>query len=142
MKSKVLLKGHGVFELRKKDGTVVDRWETDNTVSSDGKNQVAKLLNGIDTVYFNTIAVGVGTPGASALGSENQRHLATLTYLASAQAVFEYTFSFGSSYAITEAGVFNNSTSGGIMLDSFSFSAKNVDSSTQLYVKITVTASS
>jgi hypothetical protein len=140
MKDLLKVHGHAIFELRDKvTGKVKERWEADNTVSSDGHNEVAKLICGVDTVYFRAIAVGVGTPGASALGSENQRALATIAYVASAQAQFTYTFSFGSSFAITEAGVFNNSVSGGIMLDSFSFSAKNVDASTQLYVQITVT---
>ena len=141
---KVTLKGHGYFERRKKDGTKIDSWEVDNLIVTVGLVEVAKLLNGVDTTYFRAIAVGTGTNdpviGNTALQIEVARALATLTYEATGKAVFEKTFDFGSgeSYAITEAGVFNNSTSGGDMLDRFKFTAKNVDVDTDLYVKITI----
>jgi hypothetical protein len=145
MKDKIVLKGHGEFEIRDAvTGKILDRWETDNTITTDGKVEVAKLLNGVDSTYFRAIAIGTSTPGSSALGTEVARSLATLSYLASAKAVFEHTFTFGTaeSYAIIEAGTFNSEVpSGSIMLDSFTFSAKNVDISTNLYVKITVTVS-
>lgn len=146
---KLILKGHGYFEIRKKDGTVIDKWETDNTIVTTGKVQVAKLLNGVDATYFNTIAIGEGETGDAvvigdtALKTEVARALASLSYLATAKAVFEHTFSFGTaeSYAITEAGIFNDQSAGGDMLDRFVFVAKNVDVATDLYVKITVTCS-
>jgi len=149
MKSKICLQGHGYFERRRKDGTVIDSWETNNTIVTTGMVQVAKLLNGVDATYFDTIAIGEGETGDvviigdTTLKTEVARALATLTYLASAKAVFEHTFGFGSaeSYSIVEAGVFNSQSAGGDMLDRFVFSAKEVDIDTDLYVKITITVS-
>lgn len=145
MGSKIMLKGHGYFERRKKDGTKIDSWECENLIVTAGKIQVAKLLNGEDFTYFNTIAIGTGTSDPAvdqtALVSEVKRAAAVCSYRATAKAIFEQTFIFGSaeSYDITEAGVFNDTSAGGDMLDRFKFAAKSVDSDTDLYVKITVT---
>jgi hypothetical protein len=145
---KIMLKGHGYFERRRKDGTKIDSWETDNLVVTTGKVQVAKLINGVDTVYFDSIAIGEGETGDSvvvgdtALKSEVTRSIATLAYEATAKAVYEHTFTFGTAevYAITEAGIFNNQSAGGDMLDRFVFTPRNVDIDTDLYVLITITA--
>ena len=149
MESKIVLKGHGYFERRRKDGTKIDSWETDNLIVTSGKVQVAKLINGVDTDYFNTIAIGEGETGDSvvvgdtALKTEVARALASLSYEATAKAVFEHNFEFGTaeSYAITEVGLFNNQSAGGDMLDRFVFSAKNVDIDTDLFVSIKITCS-
>ena len=149
MKESLKLKGHGYFERRRKDGSKIDSWEVDNLIVTAGKVQVAKLLNGIDATYFDTIAIGEGETadvavvGDTALKSEVVRSVATLTYEATAKAIFEYTFSFGTAeeYAITEAGIFNSQSAGGDMLDRFVFAEKNVDIDTDLYVKISITCS-
>ena len=146
---KIMLKGHGYFERRRKDGSKIDSWETDNLIVTTGKVQVAKLLNGVDATYFDTIAIGTGETadvvvvGDTTLKTEVARSLASLSYEATAKAVFEHTFDFGTAevYAITEAGIFNSQSAGGDMLDRFVFSAKNVDVDTDLYIKITITAS-
>lgn len=144
----ITLKGYGYFELRKKDGTVKEKWECDNLIVTSGKVLVAKLLNNVDSpAYFNTIAIGEGTGdpavGDEALGSEVAREEATPTYEATGKAVFEKTFDFGTAeeYEITEAGIFNDVSAGGTMLDRFKFTAKSVDVDTALYVKITITVS-
>jgi hypothetical protein len=145
MKDSIKIIGHGYFERRKKDGTKIDSWEVNNLVVTAGKVEVSKLLNGVDTTYFRAIAIGTNDAGLgvgnTTLGAEVARALATLSYEATAKAIFEKTFDFGSgeSYAIVEAGIFNNSVSGGEMLDRFTFSAKNVDFDTDLYCKITIT---
>lgn len=149
MENKIVLKGHGYFERRRKDGSKIDSWETDNLIVTSGKVQVAKLLNGVDTIYFDSIAIGEGETadtvvvGDTALKSEVARSVASLSYEATAKAIFEKTFVFGTaeSYAITEAGVFNSQSAGGDMLDRFVFSAKNVYMDVDLYIKITITAS-
>jgi len=149
MKESLKLSGHGYFERRKKDGTKIDSWEVDNLIVTAGKVQVSKLINGVDATYFDSIAIGEGETadvavvGDTALKSEVVRSVATLTYEATAKAVFEYTFEFASaeSYAITEAGIFNSQSAGGDMLDRFVFAEKNVDIDTSLYCKITITAS-
>ena len=149
-KERICLKGHGYFERRKKDGTVIEKWETDNTVVTAGKVIVSKLLNGVDTPsFFNAIAIGEGESGDvvvvgdTALKSEVARESATPSYEATAKAVFEHTFNFDTAeeYAITEAGIFDSESAGGNMLDRFVFTAKNVDADTDLYAKITITVS-
>lgn len=145
MNDTLKLKGHGYFERRRKDGTVIDSWECDNTIVTAGLVQAAKILNGVSVAVFDTIAVGEGTTGVvvgnTALETERKRALATTSYLATGKAVFEKTFDFasGEDYDITEAGVLNNESAGGEMLDRFVFTAKAVDVDTDLYVKITIT---
>lgn len=142
------LKGDVVIERRRKDGSVIDRQELKNLVVNAGKERVAKMLNGVESTYFRAIAIGTGTTSPlgvdTTLESEVTRATASLSYLADYKAIFEHTFEFGSgeSYAITEAGVFDSATvSGSTMLDRFTFSAKNVDADTDLYVKVTITVS-
>ena len=145
MKSNIIISGHGEFEIRRQDGTVVERWEADNTIVNKGKEIVAKLLNGVTSTYFRAIAIGTGVTavavGNTTLETESKRALATLSYLADYKAILEHTFTFesGETFDITEAGVLDNSTSGGNLLDRFTFSAKTVDVDTTLYVKITIT---
>ena len=148
MEDKLTLKGTAIIERRRKDGTVIDREEVKNLVVNTGKERVAKLINGDSSTYFRAIGIGEGTTAPSAsdttLESEATRALATASYESGYKAVFEKTFTFGSgvSYAITEAGMFDSATvSGSVMLDRFTFTAKNVDADTDLYVKITITVS-
>lgn len=143
---KIYIKGDGIFEVRNKYTLeVIEREVKSNLIVTAGLVELSKLLNGVDTTYFRAIAIGTGTTGAAigntTLETEVAREAATCTYEATAKAVLEKTFEFGTgdSYAITEAGIFNNSTSGGEMLDRFTFTAKNVDADTSLYVKITLT---
>lgn len=124
---------------------VIDRREVHNLITTAGKVEVAKLLNGVDTTYFRAIAIGEGAVAANiantALGSEVARAAATLSYVATAKAKFVNTFTFtsGESYAITEVGVLNNATSGGDLLNRAVFAAINVDVTTSLAVTITMT---
>ena len=109
MNDKLVLKGHGYFERRRKDGSKIDSWEKDNLIVTAGMVQVSKLLNGVSTNEFNTIAIGTGESadavvvGDTALKNEIVRESAVLTYEATAKAVFANTFSFISAeeYAIT-----------------------------------------
>lgn len=145
------LKGTAIIERRTKDGKVIDRDIVKNLIVNTGKEHVAKLIGGLVSGIseFTTVAIGEGTTSATvndtALENEAKRALATKSYEASYKAVFEKTFNFGSgeSYSITEAGIFDSAVeSGSTMLDRFVFSAKAVDDSTPLYVKITIEVSS
>lgn len=147
MKDTLKLKGNVIIERRRGDGTVIDRLELKNLIVNTGKERVAKLLNNVSATYFRAIAIGTGVTapvvGNTTLGTEITRALATLSYEASYKAVFEKTFQFssGESYSITEAGLFDNATAGGAMLNRFTFPARAVDADTDLYVKITITVS-
>jgi len=145
MKDTFKLIGEGYFERRRKDGSVIDSWTSKNTVVTMGKVAVAKLLNNVSSNYFDSIAIGDDdTPpaiGQEALVSEVKRGIASLSYSATAKAVFEKTFDFvsGESYSIVEAGIFNSESAGGDMLDRLTFSAKAVDVDTDLFARITIT---
>lgn len=144
------LKGTVIVEKRDKQGNVLEKTELENLIVNSGKERVAKLLNGVSSTTFNSIAIGTGTtsPTTSDTSLETEITRAQAdgsgAYEADYKAVFEKTFSFGSgeSYNITEAGVFDNATaSGSTMLDRFTFGAQAVDADTDLYIKVTITVS-
>ena len=148
MNSGFKIKGTGIFVLKEKDGKILKKIEISNTVVNSGLERIAKLLNGVSSTNFSYIGIGEGTTAVTnsdtALETEVEREQADSggTYEADYKAIFEKTFTFssGDSYAITEAGIFDQaSASGSTMLDRFTFSALNVGASTDLYVKITVT---
>lgn len=139
-----LLENWKLETVDKNTGKILSSEEFCNTIVNTGKERVAKLINGVSSTYFRAIAIGTGTTGATssdtALETENQRALATLSYEASYKAKFVYTFSFGSNYAITEAGLFDSDTeSGSVMLNRTTFTAKNVSASIQLIATVTIT---
>ena len=137
----------GIWELKTVDvitGKVLETETVENLIVNTGLERVAKLLNGVSSTYFRAIAVGTGTTGAASgntsLETEVTRATATLSYEASYKAKFVYTFSFGSNYAITEAGLFDSATvSGSVMLNRTTFTAKNVSATVQLIATVTIT---
>jgi len=139
------LKGEWTLSrVNKETGEILDTEVIHNIIVNTGKERVAKLINGVSSTYFRAIAVGTGITGAAAgdtaLQTEVTRSAATLTYEASYKAKFEYTFTFGGSYAITEAGIFDSATvSGSTMLNRITFAAKNVSTVIQLIATVTIT---
>ncbi len=106
-----------------------------NTITNVGKKIAADQTGGTTTVPVTAIAIGIGTPTATALGSEittggGARGAATVsnqtTTTTGDTERWVKTFTFTSSFAITEEGLFDNNTSGGNMLASQSFSVVNV----------------
>ena len=106
-----------------------------NTVTTVGKQASAQQIGGTTTSPMTAIAIGVGTPSATALGSESTTNGAarsastvsnqTTTLTGDTERWVEL-FTFSGTLAITEEGIFDNNTSGGTMLASQSFSAVNV----------------
>lgn len=140
------LKGIGYFELRQ-NGKVIDKWEKHNIIVNDGLERIVKLLGNLSSTAFQYIGIGTGTTSATvndtALETEVTRALASISYEASNKVVFEKTFTFGSgeSYSISEIGIFDSLTvSGSVMFDRLVFTPKDVDSTIDLYVKITIEA--
>jgi hypothetical protein len=132
--------------VNRESGEIIDSQEFCNTIVNDGLERVARLINGNNSTYFRAIAIGTGVTGVTnsdtELDTELTRALATLTYEASYKSKFEYTFTFGSNYAITEAGIFDSTTaSGSIMLARTTFTAKNVSATISLIVTATITVS-
>lgn len=103
-----------------------------NTITTVGKKASADQIGGTTTTPFTAIAIGVGTPSATALGSESttnggSRGAATVTNetttLTGDTERWVKTFTFTGALVLIEEGIFNNNTSGGIMLASQTFSA-------------------
>jgi len=149
MNENIKLKGQFNFK-HIRNGRVIDERTYDNIIVNDGKAAVAGLMladvTGIDK--FDYIAIGTGTTAESAtqtaLITEVMRANATgsrvTTNVTNDTAQLVATFNFTSSYAITEAGVFNASTAG-TMLCRKVFSAINVANGDSLQVTYKVTVS-
>ena len=148
------LKIRGDYHIKVIDnytGKVLDEEKGGNLIVNTGLERIAKLINGVSSTDFSYIAIGTGTTAPTStdtsLETEVTRAIADGaggSYEANYKAIFEKTFSFGSgeSYAITEAGISDSAAaSGETLLDRFTFSNKNVDVDTSLYVKITITVS-
>lgn len=106
-----------------------------NTITDVGKAIAAGQVNGATSAPVTAIAIGVGTPSTTALGSESTtngggRGAATCsrvtTTVTNDTAQWAKTFTFTGSLALTEEGLFDNNTSGGNMLASQTFSVVNV----------------
>ena len=135
------------FILRDKyTNEIISKSEVCNSIVNNGLERIARLINGNSGTYFRAIAIGTGTDvvtiSDTALQTEYDRSDATLEYESSYKAKFTYTFSFssGTSEAITEAGIFDSDVVlGSVMLARTTFSAKNVTASTTLEVIATIT---
>jgi hypothetical protein len=132
--------------VEKLTGKILQEEEKCNLIVNDGLERVAKLLNGVSSIYFRAIAIGTGTTSATnsdtELEIEYTRALATLSYEADYKAKFTKTFSFGSGVSedITEAGIFDSDTvSGSIMLARTTFTSKSVSPDVDLIVTATIT---
>jgi hypothetical protein len=124
------------FEVDFQIPVLFGNWTTSaikrNTITTVGKQAAAKQFNGVSTSPFTAIALGVGTPSTTALGSESTtnggaRGAATCTNetttLTGDTARLVKLFTFTGALVLIEEGVFDNNTSGGIMAASQTFSA-------------------
>jgi hypothetical protein len=149
MKSGFKLKGQALIQERDSaTGKVLSEEIVDNLIVNAGLARVARLLGGVSTDYYTHIAIGTGTTAATtgdtALETEYTRSAATIAYEASYKCKFEKTFTVGSgvSESITECGLTDDAVvSGSVLLDRFVFSAKTLDASTNLLIRITITVS-
>lgn len=126
-------------------------WTTEaikaNLVTTVGKAAAADQLGGTTTAPMTAIAIGIGATAAAAgdttLGSEittngGQRGAASVTNATTTTTGdterWIKTFSFTGSFAVTEEGILNNNTSGGVLLARQVFSAINVISGDSLQI--------
>lgn len=130
------------IELFDKNGKLKIKREIHNTTTTAGKNHIAdQLSSSPGESAMSHMAVGAGTPSATALGSELDRN--ALTSRTDSGAVVTYVGNWAAgdgTGAITEAGIFNNS-SGGTMLCSASFDAVNKAAGDTLQITWTLTIS-
>ena len=147
MKEKAKYRGDWKFTLVDNEtGEILSIDEIKNTIIDDGLERLARLINGNNTTYFRAIAIGTDNTAVqdtdTALGSEYDRELATLTYVADNKAKFTYTFTFASgvSETIYEAGIFDSTTfTGSTMLARVVTSAKTINSDISLIVEAEIT---
>jgi hypothetical protein len=118
--------------------------EKKNLIVQAGKNFLASAVIGSSTSPFNAIAIGTGTTAAStsdtALQTELTRAAFTTSSVSTNVVTLSNTYAAGTGTgAVTEAGIFNNSTSGGTMLSHVVFSAVNKGASDTLTINWTIT---
>lgn len=126
--------------LRGSDGKVKTKRKLWNTVTTEGKQGIADNLLASPAKGKPThMAVGTGTPGANALGTENDRNaLTSKTRGANAIVTMIGDWAAGdATAALTEAGVFNQS-SGGNMWLSTSYSVINKGANDTLQITWTL----
>lgn len=143
----------GVFHIQHiRDGRVIDERVVHNLVVNAGLAALAGLTIATGhTNAFDYIAIGTGTTAPAAANTALQaeistgggaRALATLsrvtTTVTNDSAQLVKTFTFTSSFAVTEAGVFDSSAAG-TMLCRQTFTAINVVNTDTLAVTYTVT---
>jgi hypothetical protein len=125
-----------------------------NLVTTRGKQIVAEQTNGETTAPVTAIAIGTGTTAAAAGDTALETEITTgggsrgaattsneTTTTTNDTAQWVKTFTFTSSFAVTEEGLFDNNTSGGNMLARQVFSAVNVVNTDTLQIthKVQVT---
>ena len=119
--------------------------EVDNLVVTAGKGFVASRMKDATTTAMTHMAIGTGSTAAAAsntaLGSQSARTALTSTTVSGADITYVDTFAAGTGTgAITEAGLFNASSSG-TMLCRTVFSVVNKGASDSMTITWTVTVS-
>ena len=125
------------------DGEIKEAHSLWNTVTTAGKNAIADQLLVTPTLGKAThMAVGTGTPGGSALGSELDRNAFSSTQTRSGAVVTYFGFwaAGDGTGAITEAGTFDASSSGNMWM-SASFAVVNKLAADTLSITWTLTVS-
>jgi len=138
MNETLKVKGLISLELTDKDGNLKDKREIKNTITNTGLAQIALLAGDASAVPFTYLALGTGVAAAAAtdttLGTESSasglaRAAATVsrvtTTVTNDTLQLLKAFTAGASAAITECGIFNDS-SVGTLLGRQVFSAVNV----------------
>ena len=107
-----------------KNSNIVEEFSTPNTMCNTGKAQVAGLVNGMVTDYFDYLAIGTGTTAAASTDTALVAEVGTrgsatcsrqTTVYTNDTARLVATFNFNAATAITEYGIFDISSSGTIL---------------------------
>lgn len=127
-------------------GEVLDEETFHNLIVDNGLTRIADLIGKQSTSGFDYIGIGTDNTapanGNTALGTEVERELASISKPATNQVKYVKVFTFGTgvSHTITEAGLFDAASSG-TMLNRLTFTGKDVDTNTDLSVTVTITVS-
>ena len=127
----VLLNGEVAFEKK-------------NLIVQVGKNFLASAVINSSTSPFVAMAIGTGTTAASTSDTTLQTEVARAAFTSSSVTTnvvsLTNTYAAGTGTgAITEAGIFNNASSGGTMLSHVVFSAVNKGTLDTLTINWTIT---
>lgn len=133
---------HMHIVLKDADGNIKDERKIHNTVTTAGKNGIADQILASPTLGKPThMAVGTGTPSGTALGAELDRNALTSKTRSGAVVTMQGDWAAGDGTgALTEAGVFDASSTGNMWL-SQSFSVVNKGSADTLSISWTLTIS-
>lgn len=138
--------------VHRRNGVVIDEREFPNLIVNAGLAAAAGLLIATGhTNAFDYLAIGTGTTAAAAAQTAlvteistggGSRALATLSRVTTTatndSARLVKTFTFTSSFAVTEAGVFDTAVTGGTMLCRQTFTAINVVNTDTLALTYTI----
>lgn len=126
--------------LRDADGNVKHRETVHNTVTTAGKNGAADQVLASPSLNKPThMGIGTGTPSGTALGTELDRNALTSKLRSNAVVTMVGDWAAGDGTgAITEAGVFDASSTGNMWLSS-TFSVVNKGASDTLSITWTLT---
>lgn len=118
--------------------------EKNNLIVQVGKNFLASAVINSSASPFVGMAIGTGTTAASTSDTTLQTEVARAAFTSSSVSTnvvsLSNTYAAGTGTgAITEAGIFNNASSGGTMLSHVVFSAINKGSSDTLTINWTIT---
>lgn len=118
-----------------------------NLITTVGKKAVADQLGGTTTAPMTAVAIGIGTTAANAADTTLESEITTNGGERGAATVSNQTtsttgdterwiktFNFTGSFAVTEEGILDNNTSGGVLLARQVFSAVNVISGDSLQI--------
>ena len=136
--------GKLTVEIKNKHGEVIETREVKNLVVDTGLAYIADRMKNTTTAMSH-MAIGTGSTAAAAsntaLGSQSARTTLTSTTVSGADITYVDTFPAGTGTgAITEAGLFNASSSG-TMLCRTVFSVVNKGASDSMTITWTVTVS-
>ncbi len=131
-----------IIELRDSNGTLKDRREIHNTVTTAGKAGAADQILASPSLNKPThMAIGTGTPSGTALGAEIDRNALTSKNRSGAVVTMVGDWAAGDGTgAITEAGIFDAASTGNMWM-SASFSVVNKGAADSLSISWTLTFS-
>ena len=137
------IKDNVELKLFDKYGNLKDTRTIHNTITALGDAHVADQMSDQGDTAMSHMAVGTGSPGATALGTELDRNALDSTTQGTGgddnDVIYVCTWAAGDGTgALTEAGIFND-PSAGTMLCSASFSAINKGASDSLVITWTLT---
>ena len=136
--------GKLTIEIKNDKGTVIETREVKNLVVDAGLDYIADRMKNNSTVMSH-MAIGTGSTAAAAsdttLGTEADRNALTSTTVTSNAVAYVASFAAGEGTgAITEAGIFNASSSGTLLCRTV-FSVVNKGASDSMTITWTVTIS-